>query len=178
MYVSIDIETTGLNPDTDQILEVAAVIDDRSRRVKDCPTFQAVIRHDRLSGDPRALEMNADLISAIAGGIGMHKLDLGPELRFFLEDYSDGEKYTAMGKNFGSFDWQFLKRMDRFPVDMFSHRFLEVGSLYAQSSGIQSLTDLSESIAEEFEIEGEAHQAEYDAKVTLALARLKWRIAA
>lgn len=182
MYVSIDIETTGLDPDTDQILEVAAVIDDRSRRVKDCPIFQTIVKHDRISGQPRALEMNADLIMAISGGIGQTPQQMCHGLGVFLRQHlseerqASGDRYIALGKNFASFDWQFLTRVLNFPEHFFSYRMLDVGSLYAEEDGMKSLTALSEAVAEDFEIDGAPHQALYDARVALALARLKWGI--
>jgi len=63
-YVSIDIETTGLNPETCQVLSIGAVIEDTDNimPVKDLPTFHGVISSREISGDPYAINMNKDLI--------------------------------------------------------------------------------------------------------------------
>jgi len=42
-YVSLDIETTGLNPENCQVLEIGAVIDDGTTPIEDCPTFQCYV---------------------------------------------------------------------------------------------------------------------------------------
>jgi DNA polymerase III epsilon subunit-like protein len=63
-YISIDIETTGLNPETCQVLSIGAVIEDTDNimPVKDLPTFHGVVLSREISGDPYALNMNKDLI--------------------------------------------------------------------------------------------------------------------
>jgi oligoribonuclease len=52
-YVSIDIETTGLNPSDSDILEFVAVLDDteKDELVKDLPYFRAVLLKPRYSTD-------------------------------------------------------------------------------------------------------------------------------
>lgn len=69
-FLSIDIETTGLDKDVDQILHVAAVLEDTEVRplppVKDLPTFERALRHERIKGNVHALAMNADLIRAMS----------------------------------------------------------------------------------------------------------------
>lgn len=65
-YVSIDIETTGLDPEKNQILTIGAVIEDTSNRevpVKDLPSFHGAIYYEELIGSPFALNMNSEIIS-------------------------------------------------------------------------------------------------------------------
>lgn len=66
-YVSIDIETTGLNPETCQILSIGAVIEDTNNilPLDELPTFHAAIKRDKISGDIYAINMNSNLISII-----------------------------------------------------------------------------------------------------------------
>ena len=54
LYVSIDIETSGLNPKKDQILSFAAIIEDTSKALsfEDCPKFYATVIHRRIKGSP------------------------------------------------------------------------------------------------------------------------------
>lgn len=65
-YVSIDLETTGLDPKYCQILEMAAVIDDGTP-IQDCPKFWAIFDHGKkLRGEPYALQMHSELLRQIA----------------------------------------------------------------------------------------------------------------
>jgi oligoribonuclease len=67
-YVSIDLETTGLETENHQILSIGAVIEDTLDtriNVEDLPTFHGVIVHNELTGSPFALNMNRDLIEKI-----------------------------------------------------------------------------------------------------------------
>jgi oligoribonuclease len=69
-YVSIDIETSGIDRDRCEILSIGAVIEDteKKNRIDQLPRFHAaIIRTDRhgFYGEPVALNMNRDLIEAI-----------------------------------------------------------------------------------------------------------------
>jgi oligoribonuclease len=66
-YISIDIETTGLDPETCQILSIGAVIEDTLNQLpfEDLPKFHGVIKRENVSGSLFALNMNRDLIEAI-----------------------------------------------------------------------------------------------------------------
>ena len=67
-YISIDLETTGLDPVIDQILSMGAVIEDTSiyAPIRDLPKFHAIITRERIVGSSFAVVMNADLISRIS----------------------------------------------------------------------------------------------------------------
>lgn len=174
-FVSIDIETTGLNPKKHQVLEFAAVYWQNDELITDQPWFRYIIDPGRITGDPKALEMNANLIEAIANGAG---LPLGYVLTKFkvwlLElGISPDNRGTIVGKNFGSFDLQFLKRSGVWPDNFFSHRILDVGSLYATIDGIPKTEDVCEA-----SIPGEQHEALYDARFALEAVRMKWNTSA
>ena len=69
-YVSIDIETTGIDREKCQILSIGAVIEDTEnpRPIEELPKFHAAINmRDRQGfyGEPVALHMNAELIGNI-----------------------------------------------------------------------------------------------------------------
>jgi oligoribonuclease len=66
-YISIDIETTGLDPETCQILSIGAVIEDTLNPIpfEELPKFHAVIKRENVSGSLFALNMNKDLIETI-----------------------------------------------------------------------------------------------------------------
>ena len=66
-FISIDIETTGLDPETCQILSIGAVIEDTLNQLpfEDLPTFHGVIKRENVSGSLVALNMNRDLMETI-----------------------------------------------------------------------------------------------------------------
>lgn len=67
-YVSIDIETTGINREKCQVLSIGAVIEDTNNPlpIEDLPKFHAaIIGREGLYGEPFALNMNKDLIETI-----------------------------------------------------------------------------------------------------------------
>lgn len=67
-YVSIDIETTGLDKDKCEILSIGAVIEDTNNPLPifELPKFHsAIIGREGLYGEPFALNMNKDLIETI-----------------------------------------------------------------------------------------------------------------
>jgi hypothetical protein len=69
IYVSIDLETTGLETENHQILSIGAVIEDTTKpeiAVEDLPTFHGIIVHNELTGSPFALNMNRDLIEKMS----------------------------------------------------------------------------------------------------------------
>jgi oligoribonuclease (3'-5' exoribonuclease) len=178
MYLAIDIETTGLNPHQDQILEIAAVKDVPGTPVIECPTFEAVIHQDPIIGTPQALAMNARLIQEIAEGRGQKVENVADDFLDFLDacPYEDARCYTPLGKNVGSFDLAFLKAEVEFEwlLKLFHYRCLDVGSLYAKRSGMSGQSELCDSVAKRHRILGNPHEALYDAQVSLALARDKW----
>jgi len=67
-YVSIDIETTGINREKCQVLSIGAVIEDTNNPlpIEELPIFHAaIIGREGFFGEPTALIMNAGLISII-----------------------------------------------------------------------------------------------------------------
>ena len=67
-YVSIDIETTGLNRETCQILQIGAIIEDTTKYklLEHMPTFNCVVIQEEIVGEPFALNMNKRLIKLTA----------------------------------------------------------------------------------------------------------------
>lgn len=134
-YVSIDIETTGLNPEKCQILQIGAIIEDTNHVVHydDLPKFSCIVEHDEYSGQPTALSMNSWIFEILAGLEGKVKdaklayrkehniLPVGLVARSFQmwlinngmipEFINEPVKITAAGKNFGSFDKLFLQKL-------------------------------------------------------------------
>lgn len=121
-YVSIDIETSGKRPWCDQILSFAAVIDDFKSPVESLPRWHVVLEWEEIHGEPFAIAMNSQIIKNIADKDYKNKVKpnrLGLEFKNFLLENGYSQKYNrvmlnAAGKNFGSFDFQFLKNHEGF----------------------------------------------------------------
>lgn len=63
-YVSIDIETSGLDPAFNQILSIGAIFEDTEKKLpwEEIPKFHVGIIRRQIVGSPRALIMNMKLI--------------------------------------------------------------------------------------------------------------------
>lgn len=66
-YISIDIETSGLDPENCQILSIAAVIEDTEniKPLSELPHLHLGILRENISGSVFAINLNSDLIKTI-----------------------------------------------------------------------------------------------------------------
>lgn len=140
-YLSIDIETTGLDPTKHNILEVGAVLDDLSviRPVESLPTFHCYVLppDGDYIGDPFALHMNYEIIRNIALKADPFRYykpyEVGVALAEFLclngyrgTHRTVDESVIAGGKNFSAFDRPFLMNLPGFKNHVkFKHRALD-----------------------------------------------------
>jgi oligoribonuclease len=141
-YISVDLETTGLDREQDQILEIAAVVEgcpffDPACPVEELPFFRATFKHDRITGNPVALAMNATLIGEIAVGDATHPDDIKASFMGFLMKFAETYKLpkprvTGAGKNFASFDLQFLKRWAPDAAKLFHHRVIDPAMFFIE----------------------------------------------
>ncbi len=135
-YVSIDIETTGLDPETCQILEIGAVWDDWTKPIDQLPVYHRLVCHKEYRGSAYALAMNANLLRHLSGQQEPWWRDpdqVADDFAAWLKGCGwDGQTpLTPAGKNFASFDRQFLKRLPRFEqVVKLSHRTLDPALLF------------------------------------------------
>jgi len=74
IYFSIDIETTGLNPQTDDVLQIGLVAENSEfpTEIEHLPTLNLVLARQRVTGSPFAMKMNADLLGVV-GDDKLHK---------------------------------------------------------------------------------------------------------
>jgi hypothetical protein len=89
-YVSMDIETTGLDEDTCQVLEFGAVIDDCVSPVAELPTFRKIVVRQEFRGQPYALWLNSNLFKMIADASTDPWLRLNPhEMAKMCREWTD-----------------------------------------------------------------------------------------
>ena len=145
-YVSIDIETTGLDPEKHQILEIGAVIDDWVSSVESLPTFRCYVDNGSLiQGHPYALSMHPKILRYIATNGKSREPD--QERVVIVEQEHVAEYFlkwlqgwgimptkrhiTAAGKNFSGLDYQFLRRLPKWEKFIpTQHRVIDPGNLY------------------------------------------------
>jgi len=182
-YFSIDIETTGLNPETDQILQVGIAFEDTSNilPIDDIPKHQWNIKHNRIQGDPFAIQMNSDIIK--------HSLETPtPDdviiecnivnvIRTFTSEclgYDEGpyvHTITVAGKNFNGFDRLFLEKLDQFTdIIRMRRRTIDPAILCVDWSN-NSLPDLQTCMSE-LDVSGDVtHTAMQDAVDVIRIIR-------
>jgi oligoribonuclease len=130
IFLSVDIETTGLDPDTCQILEIGAVLVDTVASPESWPTFRRLIRHDLYKGESYALSMHSKLFQELSKGRGVAVWEALLDLKQWLVDCGVTTKITIAGKNFAAFDKNFLEKHEQWRVIPKHHRYLDVGNLY------------------------------------------------
>jgi oligoribonuclease (3'-5' exoribonuclease) len=177
-YVSIDIETTGLDEDTCQVLEVGAVIDDWKTPVEKLPTFRRIMICKQITGEPFALALNTKLLYTISSGPQDGQPFCKPEhlgqlfARWLSDHGLDPMDVQAAGKNFSSMDLQFLKRMPNFKNHIkFRHRVIDPATLYWRPASDEKLPD-TETCMKRAGVDGQvAHTAVEDALAVVKLIR-------
>lgn len=150
-YISLDIETTGLNHDS-QVLQVAAILDDGGKP-DELLTFDVLVDNQGIPMahfSPYALYLNSWIFKAIADKAPEYKILTLPHARiawgYFLQECMKrtGEtKLTVAGKNVAGFDLPILKH-NMFDTTKFSHRVIDPGSMYMKQFGyIPTLNEIN-----------------------------------
>lgn len=145
-YISMDIETTGLDESFCQILEIGAIIANTNlAEEEDFPAFCCRFYYDKVIGEPYALHMHAEIIKDMeTRPISYRYLHPDSFWHYFtswLENNLRG-KATLAGKNLGSFDLRFLRKLPRWNENQFSNRVLDPGTLYFDPDTDTCLPDL------------------------------------
>jgi hypothetical protein len=68
IYISIDIETSGLEYKKHNVLSIGAIIEDTEKKLPfaECPKFNALVVQREIVGSPTALVMNSNIISLMS----------------------------------------------------------------------------------------------------------------
>jgi len=193
-YVSIDIETTGLDPLDHQVIEFGAVIEDTENPLQICglPSFRALIKHDRIDISPFCLKMHMDtgLLEELTKRQkerpktwhdfidGTHICQpsaLTPIFKRFLKSngIDPDLRVIVAGKNFNGFDRLFL---DRLPLAInYHHRVLDPMPLFVRPGDKEppNLAECAKRAGVEFKGTG-YHTAVSDAIMVVELLRKGW----
>lgn len=159
-YVSIDIETTGLDPSVNDIVEIGAVIDDLLEQppIEDLPTFHCYIVKGTYATDAYCAYLHHAIFDRIARRkepdvadrfLFLHESEVMPAFVDWLldngigtrggrgtnnagyPDVAEKPRFTAAGKNFGAFDLQFLNnKLDFSNHVRCLHRSIDPAMLY------------------------------------------------
>lgn len=112
-FISIDVETTGLDHEFNQILSIGAVIEDTLNPVpfEELPKFHAVIKRESVYGSIFALNLNRDLIQAMKDYSEARTEELKQEIEdsFGAKFYEESEVVEAL--------FQFCYRNGLVPLD-------------------------------------------------------------
>lgn len=131
LYLSIDVETTGIDPEKDQILEIGVIIEDTKTKLdfNRIPKFKCIVEHDSYHGSAYAINMNQRIFdilakipkqkeAALAYRVSHNILkvnDVHLAFERFLNQYGVPYSFTAAGKNYAGFDSLFLKNIPGWP---------------------------------------------------------------
>lgn len=190
-YVSIDIETTGLDRKTCDILEFGAVLDDlrNPKPIDQLPTFHCYFlppTGETFTGNPFALSMHPTIFLRIANREKPYDYLSPNKLGFVFKKFlvrhgylieKDRVTINVAGKNFGSFDLPFIdEKTDLLKHVGIRHRIIDPTSLYYRD-GDESLPGTEECKRRYNELSGEtlplkvSHTAIEDAKEIVPLVR-------
>jgi hypothetical protein len=105
-YISIDIETTGLDAEKNKVISVAAIIEDTETKLPfdECPKFNVAVLQNEFIGSARAITINKELISLIAdyqdADDGTRRLiDTHSDYKYVKEDDVAKEFYWFLEEN-------------------------------------------------------------------------------
>jgi oligoribonuclease len=134
-YVSIDIETTGLDPQKCQVLQIGAVIEDTNRvmPLDQLAKFNCIVEHQEYVGQPTALAMNSKILKVLGDmerlvdkeervnyrkinnivpvGMVAQSFSMWLIANGFKATETGAVKINAAGKNFATFDKLFLQNI-------------------------------------------------------------------
>ena len=146
IYISIDTETCGLNPDEHTLLQFGAIIEDTEKKLPydEIPKFEVLLESPVYCGTPFALSMHGELFKQLAlpedkrTAQVIPSYELGERFAMWLvqngvaKDLSKPITISVAGKNFGTFDMQFLlsQGSDWTNYIQISHRLLDPAMLF------------------------------------------------
>ncbi|MDX1370988.1 MAG: exonuclease domain-containing protein [Nitrososphaeraceae archaeon] len=138
-YLSIDIETGGLDPKEYSLLEVAMVYYNSDEPNSLYKHISHHIKEDVYRISQYCLEMhtNNHLLETLAKNAVLYAHQAESLFINFIEEHTKDEKFIVIGKNFGAFDYQWLKIYMPNLAKKLGYRFLDIGSLFLTSQDME-----------------------------------------
>jgi oligoribonuclease (3'-5' exoribonuclease) len=176
-YISVDLETTCLDPNPKNILMIAMVVEDTKTKLplNELPRFVCLVKRPIYSGTPYALTLNSWILEMLANN-DTSKYPIYEESEWvskaaaFIDEHFKDTKAVPAGKNFSSFDLQFfpdtIKRK-------FMRRAIDPGSMFVdwEKEAPLSLDDIKKHLC----IPGEVtHDAVEDALDVIKVLRTQY----
>ena len=183
LYVSADVETTGLDPNKCHLLEFAAIVADTKENIP-LGKFQRLLKiPEGAYWDPFAKSMNAEWYwKAIAednGAIKPEKLIPAFE-SWLLANHVNPKDFVFAGKNFGKFDLQFINRLPGYgDLVLCNARILEPAMLYFDPMSDEQIPNM-DLCSKRIGLEGYdtmTHRAFSDCERVITLLREGWKLA-
>lgn len=198
VYVSLDLETSGLNPENCQILSFGAVIEDtvNIKPLEELPKLHCIVIHDYIKGEPFALNMNKDIIEMIKE---FHQskdfiaMEQKYNCKFTYEDslaevfmnfllmngFSKAQngkiEINVCGKNFATFDKLFLEELPKWNDLIRVHqRVIDPSILFTDWKNDKTLPNLSKCLERADFSSFVSHDALDDALQVVKLLRTQY----
>lgn len=194
-YFSIDIETTGLDPEKHQILSISIVFEDTNNivHIDKLPKLNIYFKHDEIHGQPIALKMNRDLMDFIQSS-GRYNEDeafncesfflKGREYKKASEIFKDfvkkcvGENVSTInvaGKNLLAFDIPFLNSINFFDLVKYHRRVIDPAILSANWIKRDTLPNLQDCLEYKgLDFVGNPHESVWDAINVIRVLRKEY----
>lgn len=182
-YVSIDIETLGLDPKNHDLIEVGAVFDDLKSPIEKLPRFQRYLIHPVYRGEPRAMVMNAKALERIASRDINYCFSTPSQIMDSLYRWIEEEaesrcieykEIIIAGKNFAKFDETFLSLLPGWDATVFHRRFLDPTCLYFNPLVDDYPPNLDACLKRAGMAKTVTHEATDDALDVIRVLRHKW----
>ena len=198
-YVSIDIETTGLDPDKHQMIEFGAVLEDTENQlpIDELPKLRVLIVHEDYTSGPYCIKLHSKLFEELGNYTKValpRRIDCSTwvtrsnehGLAYIFNKWLDengmkvkfgdkARKTIVAGKNFNGFDALFLKSYMNYRVQ-FHHRVIDPAALFTRLSDAEppNLNECAKRAGVEFKGTG-YHSAVSDATMVVELLRKGWK---
>lgn len=172
-YLFLDLETTGLDPTTHGIVQIAGIVE-IDGEVKEKFNFKCALFSGQTMS-PDALKITGltpEKIRDFSDPLRTYESVVGI-FRKYVDRYNKLDKFFMVGQN-THFDYQFLDKFFRNCADNFLHAYIfyekidliAITALF-RSSGLLHLDNVKlETVAKRFDIKYEKHDAASDIAVT------------
>lgn len=192
-YISIDTETTGIDPSLDQVLEIGAIIEDTNNPMsfEDLPKFNVILLYDRYQGTPFAINMNKRIWEILAyvppkgttehiKYCAEHRIipasEAAHHFNKWLSECGMKGRSVIAGKNIAGFDVPFLNNLPNWKENVkFHNRVIDPGSIMIDWKN-DDVPPNSEECKRRARLEDDtiAHNALYDAWDMIQILRSQY----